>query len=131
MIDKRLILIFKNVTALLDDASGKIEEWTETVKEKTDALEVSTKLPPIVQEQIEMLRMSDLKAVIRAHMPKNANAVATNFTKTKTANRLTLTYLKDREILPIEENKLIVVTGEFVSREVESLFNDKSVVILQ
>ena len=131
MANKELEIFFEELADLLDKATDKLNGWTETIKEKTDELEASAKYPALVKEHIELLRMQDLKMAIRAHMPKNANAVAACFNKTKTANRITLTYLKDRDILPIEENKLIVVEAEFVSREVENLFSDNSVIILK
>lgn len=131
MIDKKLLILFKEVTDVLDKATENVKGWTEIIKEKTAALDVSTEYPSLVEQKIELLRMADLTKIIKAYMPKSANAVAAYFNKGKTANRITLTYLKDRNILPIEVNKLIVVESEFVSREVENLFIDNSVALLK
>lgn len=119
------------VTEFINQASEQVEGWSETIKEKNRQFESTEKLPPIVQEQIETLRMPDLTAVVRAHMPKNATAVAAYYSKTKSAYQITLTFLKEREILPEEENKLIVISSELISREIENLFADRTVIILK
>lgn len=123
--------LLEEATALINQASEQVEGWNETIKEKNRQFESTEKLPPIVQEKIETLKMSDLTAVVRAHKPKNATAVAAYFSKTKNAYQITLTFLKEREILPEEENKLIVISAEFISREIENLFDNRSVIILK
>lgn len=123
--------LLKEATSLINKASDSIEEWTDTIKSSSNPETNIVKLPSIVEEIIETLRMSDLTTVVRAHMPKNANAVAAYYSKTKNAYRITLTYLKEREILPKEENKVIVITSEFISREIENLFENRSVIILK
>lgn len=123
--------ILVEATSLINQASEQVEEWSETIKEKNRQFESADNLPPIVKEKIETLRMSDLTEVVRAHMPKNATAVGAYYSKTKEAYQITLTFLKEREILPEEGNKLIVITAEFISREIENLFSNKSVIILK
>lgn len=124
-------LFFKEILTLINKVSEQVEGVNETIKEKNRQFESKVEIPAVVQEKIETLRMSDLTSVVRAYMPKNANAVAACYSKPKDAYRLTLTFLNGKEILPKEENKLIVITAEFMSREIENLFDNRSVIILK
>ena len=85
----------------------------------------------IVKAQTALLRQDDLVNLSKANMVPGANQVFAFLQKNEADYIVFLAYGKDRELLPNDQNCYIIAESEAISREVESLFDNSKVVILQ
>ena len=122
--------LIKVATDTTNDWAEKLEQINEKMASKISD-KAPEKLPEIVQEKVEILKLDQIKQVANAYLPSESNGLAAYYVKSKDSYMLFMLYLKDRQVLPNDQNKLIVVESEALSREVENLLEENKVVIIK
>ena len=122
--------LLQTATDVTNNLAEKLENFNEKMASKISDNSKEA-LPNVVQEKVEILKLEQIKEVTNAHRPHGANELAAYYAKGKDSYLLFLTFLNDRKMLPTDQNKLIVIESEAVSREVENLMSENKVVIIK
>lgn len=84
-----------------------------------------------VGKEVEVLDMNTLVEFSKKYIVANCNEIVAINTMKDGESYVYLAYSKDRNLLPIENNKYLIIKAKSLSKEVESLFEESSLVILK
>ena len=84
-----------------------------------------------VGKEVEVLDMNTLVEFSKKYIVANCNVIVAINTMKDGESYVYLAYSKDRNLLPIENNKYLIIKAKSLSKEVESLFEESSLVILK
>lgn len=111
-------------TKLNDEYIPWVKKWLEFGR---DAI-----LTPCIEEECEMLTKDDFVAIIKAHKAANCDSnVAYKKMNEDGSFQIVITYLKDGDFLPADENVNIFINCEGLSKEMKELFDDKELIIVK
>lgn len=79
----------------------------------------------------DLLKKDDIIQIAKENIVPNSNMVAALMDSTKDCYVVYLAYLRDKELLPVEENKYVTITAEGLSRDVDALFNGRQLIIIK
>ncbi|HBJ77322.1 MAG TPA: hypothetical protein DDY68_06085 [Porphyromonadaceae bacterium] len=132
----------KEVGKLVETAIGSLGKYADQFTEK-----VQKEYLPLIEElvkdinggfkgctfgkEVEELDMATIIAFIKEYMVEKSNEVVALKTKQEEGYYLYLAYSKDRDLLPKEENKYLIIKAKTLSKEVEELFVNSECVILK
>lgn len=111
-----------------------IDETTKYAKEKVrkfiDSFKTALKMT-IHNEDCVVLDMKLLTEISRRYRMSCSNGVAAMKVIKENYNIVYLAYVKDRELLPVEDNHYVVIKATALTPEVISLFDGHELVILK
>ncbi|MCR5076766.1 MAG: hypothetical protein K6A82_01860 [Prevotella sp.] len=81
--------------------------------------------------QKEFLNQQTLVDIARENIVPGSNEVCAWLKKNDTTYTVFLAYSQNRELLPKDKNKFIAIEAGGISRDVEKLFGDNELIILQ
>lgn len=84
-----------------------------------------------VLEKRELLKKDDIIQIAKENSVPNSNMVAALLESTENRYIVYLAYLRDKELLPQEENNYVTILAEGLSRDVDALFNGQQLIILK
>lgn len=79
----------------------------------------------------DLLKRDDIIQIAKENIVPNSNMVAAMMDSTENLYVVYLAYLRDKELLPVEENKYVTITAEGLSRDVDALFNGQQLIIIK
>jgi hypothetical protein len=79
----------------------------------------------------ELLKKEDITEAAKNNIVPNSNMVAALLEKKEDIYIVYLAFLRDKELLPSNENRYVVIKAEGLSRDVETLFDGQSLVVLK
>ena len=79
----------------------------------------------------DLLKKDDIIQIAKENIVPNSNMVAALMNSTKDCYVVYLAYLRDKELLPVEENKYVTITAEGLSRDVDALFNGQQLIVIK
>lgn len=109
-----------------DIKSGKID-----VKEKAKhLLYPELAKATVIPIEVDYLTKDKVIDTIKENKVPNADEVAVLLRKDKKKIYLYTGFLKDNELMPVEENKYIIFTADAIARDLESLFDNNELIVL-
>ena len=84
----------------------------------------------VVMEEVDVLDKDLLVSIAKKYMVEEANQVAAYKTLKEDDTIIYLTYCRNRERLPKEKNKLVIITAEAVNKATKELFKESDLIIL-
>jgi hypothetical protein len=118
----------------MKDALKRLGVWIEEgIKKKIDDMidyqvNVESKTVRITKE---LLKKEDITEAAKNNIVPNSNMVAALLEKKEDIYIVYLAFLRDKELLPLNENRYVVIKAEGLSRDVETLFDGQSLVVLK
>ena len=118
----------------MKDALKRLGVWIEEgVKKKIDDMidyqvNVESKTVRITKE---LLKKEDITEAAKNNIVPNSNMVAALLEKKEDIYIVYLAFLRDKELLPLNENRYVVLKAEGLSRDVETLFDGQPLVVLK
>lgn len=118
----------------MKDALKRSGVWIEDgIKKKIDDMidyqvNVESKTVRITKE---LLKKEDITEAAKNNIVPNSNMVAALLEKKEDIYIVYLAFLRDKELLPLIENRYVVIKAEGLSRDVETLFDGQSLVVLK
>ena len=79
----------------------------------------------------ELLKKEDITEAAKNNIVPNSNMVAALLEKKEDIYIVYLAFLRDKELLPLNENRYVVIKAEGLSRDVETLFDGQPLVVLK
>ena len=119
-----------------------LKEWVEKLKklgikianeyltQLKDYVESILKAKDVKYEKIETLTLPDLKSLIKLYMVKGSDGVAAFIKRESDKSFLYLAFCKDRDFLPETENCYIIIEAQKLGKDVEELFAESDLIIL-
>ncbi len=130
----------KQILEMLRDAlepiiRDKIEEVKVKIKDEyipklKKFLEDILKSKNVKYESVDVLSKSDLISLIRLNRVNGSDGVAAFKQQKDEKMFVYLAYCKDRDLLPEETNCYIVIEANFLNDDVNELFNESDLIIL-
>lgn len=130
----------KQILEMLRDAlepiiRDKIEEVKVKIKDEyipklKEFVEDILKSKNVKYESVDVLSKSDLISLIRLNRVNGSNGVAAFKQQKDEKMFVYLAYCKDRDLLPEETNCYIVIEANFLNDDVNELFNESDLIIL-
>lgn len=115
-------------------AESVIEETTKYATEKVgkfiDSFKTALKMT-IHNEECVVLDMKLLTEISRRYRVNSSNGVAAMKVIKDNSNIVYLAYVKDRDLLPVEDNHYVVIKATALTPEVINLFKENKLVILK
>ena len=81
-------------------------------------------------EEVETVDVKTIAKFAKKYMVNGSNNVAVCKQHYLDGYYLYLAYAKDKELLPIKENAYVIIKAQTLTKDVEDLFGDSSVVII-
>lgn len=114
----------KTGTKLNDECIPLVKKWLEIGRDVI--------LTPCIEEECEMLTKDDFVAIIKAHKAASCDSnVAYKKMNKDGSFQIVITYLKDGDFLPANENVNVFINCEGLSKEMKELFDDKELIIVK
>ena len=89
-------------------------------------------LTPCVEEECELLTKDDFVAIIKAHKVVGCDSnIAYKKMKKDGSFQVVISYLKDGDFLPAENNVNIFINCDGMSKEMKEMFSDKELIIIK
>lgn len=104
------------------------EKFSPTYKELVEQLKLAKQVV-VIDEKI--ITMKAIIAAARNNMISGATEIVALKEVTEEEKMVWLTFSDKRELLPQEKNKYIVIRGESFDEEVEKLFENEKLIILE
>lgn len=82
-------------------------------------------------EEVELLDMARLVGFAKEHIVKNSNEIVVMRVKEDACCYIYLAYSRDRELLPSDSNRYLIIKARALSPEVDNLFKDSELIILK
>ena len=130
----------KQILEMLRDAlepiiRDKIEEMKVKIKDEyipklKEFVEDILKSKNVKYESVDVLSKSDLVSLIRLNRVNGSDGVAAFKQQKDEKMFVYLAYCKDRELLPEETNCYIVIEANSLNDDVNELFNESDLIIL-
>jgi hypothetical protein len=79
----------------------------------------------------DLLKKDDIIQIAKENIVPNSNMVAALMDSTEDCYVVYLAYLRDKELLPVEENKYVTITAEGLSRDVDALFKGQQLIVIK
>ena len=111
----------------MKDALKRLGVWIEEgIKKKIDDMidyqvNVESKTVRITKE---LLKKEDITEAAKNNIVPNSNMVAALLEKKEDIYIVYLAFLRDKELLPLNENRYVVIKAEGLSRDVETLLDN-------
>lgn len=119
----------------MKDALKRSGVWIEDgIKKKIDDMidyQVNVESKTVVRITKELLKKEDITEAAKNNIVPNSNMVAALLEKKEDIYIVYLAFLRDKELLPLNENRYVVIKAEGLSRDVETLFDGQSLVVLK
>ena len=139
-----------NVKPLLDAARPALEYLKKIAKEfgeqtlediKTGKFDVREKLshllyPELAKADIQTVEVENLTKdkmvqILKEGIVADSDEVAAILRKGKEKNYLYTAYLKNTELIPVENNKYFIFVADAIARDLESLFDGNELIVLR
>ncbi len=118
----------------MKDSLKRSGVWIEDgIKKKIDDMidyQVNVESKP-VRITKELLKKEDITEAAKNNIVPNSNMVAALLEKKEDIYIVYLAFLRDKELLPLNENRYVVIKAEGLSRDVETLFDGQPLVVLK
>lgn len=109
-----------------------MKEGTFDVREKvTHLLNPELAKADIQTVEMEILNKAKLVQTLKEEMVAGSDEVAAFLRKGKEKNYLYTAYLKNKELIPVENNKYFIFVADFIARDLESLFDNNELIVLR
>ena len=82
-------------------------------------------------KEVDMLDMPTLVAFAKKYKVSDSNEIVAMKVKQQDGYFIYLTYSRDRQLLPIADNKYIIIKAQSLVKEVEDLFTESELIILK
>ena len=82
-------------------------------------------------KEVDQLDLATLLAFAKEHIVARTNEVATMRVKEDNGWFIYLAYAKDRELLPSDTNRYLIIKANSLAQDVEDLFKESELVILK
>lgn len=111
-------------TKLNDKYIPLAKEWMKIGK---DAI-----LTPCVEEELELLTKDDFVSIIRKHKVVGCDSnIAYKKMNRDGSFQIVVSYLKDGEFLPANQNVNIFINCEGLSKDMKDMFNDRELIVVK
>lgn len=84
----------------------------------------------IIPMEVELLTKDKLVKAIKDHIVSDANGVATYLKKDKAHIYVYTAFVKGDDLLPVESNVYLIFTADGMSRDLESMFGENDLIVL-
>jgi len=134
---------------LADKLKPLAEEALELLKQNADELlsKVKADVTPVLEgmiknltgklkgiaygKEVELLDLATLVGFAKEHIVKNSNEIVVMRVNEEACSYIYLAYSRDRELLPSEDNRYLIIKAQALSTEVNNLFKDSELIILK
>lgn len=82
-------------------------------------------------KEVELLDLATLVGFAKEHIVKNSNEIVVMRVKEVTCCYIYLAYSRNRELLPSDTNRYLIIKAQALSPEVNDLFKDSELIILK
>ena len=82
-------------------------------------------------QEVDQLDLTTLLAFAKEHIVERANEVATMRVKEENGWFIYLAYAKNRELLPSDTNRYLILKANSLAQDVEELFKESELIILK
>ena len=82
-------------------------------------------------QEVDQLDLTTLLAFAKEHIVEGANEVAAMRVKEENGWFIYLAYAKDRELLPSDTNRYLILKANSLAQDVEELFKESELIILK
>ena len=82
-------------------------------------------------KEVELLDLATLVGFAKEHIVKNSNEIVVMRVKEETCYYIYLAYSRDRELLPSDTNRYLIIKAQALAPEVDNLFKDSELIILK
>lgn len=121
----------KEVLSALEQQLNKILQTAGVwLKEGLDSFLGGSENVKVVSYKEEFLKQDRLVEIARTHIVPNSNQIVAVMKKAENSTIIYLAYCKDKELLPECDNIYIVIEAEGINREIENLFGNEELIIL-
>lgn len=79
----------------------------------------------------QFLNQQELVEIAQRNIVPGSNQICAWLTKNEKTYTIFLAYAKNKELLPEKNNKYIAIESEGISRDIENLFGENELIILQ
>lgn len=133
---------FEKVEQMVEDAIGRLAEYGGKVVN-----EIKNEYMPLLGDmvknftgeikgvafgkEVDMLDLPTLVAFAKKYKVSNSNEIVAMKVKQQDGYFIYLTYSRDRQLLPITDNKYIIIKAQSLVKEVEDLFTESELIILK
>ena len=113
--------VFRDLKKEMVPVIKDLIESFKNEKKKTDTI--------IIQESL--LNREKLIAIAKKHIVVEATEVVAYKTSKSDSFIIYLAYSKNKELLPIEQNRYVIIKAEALSGDINSLFGDNKLIVLK
>ena len=114
-------IVFKDLKKVMIPVMKDLVNSFKDGKEKTDTI--------MIQETL--LNKKRLIAIAKEHLVVGATEVVAYKTSKSDSFIIYLAYSKNKELLPIEQNRYVIIKAEALSGDINSLFGDNKLIVLK
>ena len=82
-------------------------------------------------KEVELLDLVTLVGFAKEHIVKNSNEIVVMRVKEEACSYIYLAYSRDRELLPSDSNRYLIIKAQALTPEVEDLFKESELIILK
>ena len=141
--ENREFIDAKKVNKHVQDFLTWLQSWLETTGTKlnNEYIPLAKKwvkigedaiLTPCIEEECDMLTKDDFVAIIKAHKVASCDSNVVYKKNNKDGSfQIVITYLKDGDFLPANENVNIFINCDRLSKEMKELFDDNDLIIVK
>lgn len=131
-VNKKVQEVLLSLQNFVNNASSKIKnEWIPTAKEWINQIgEVIT--TEYVYENVELLTKDQLIEIIKNNKVNGSDSNIVYKTMKKDGSfHVAITYIKDGEIIQTDENVIVIIECDGISRELKEIFGDQDFLIVK
>ena len=81
--------------------------------------------------EVELLEFSALVSFAKEHIVEGSNEIVVTRTKEQDATFIYMAYAHDRELLPKQDNRYLIIKATKLADDVEALFKESELIILK
>ena len=82
-------------------------------------------------KEVDLLDLATLVGFAKEHIVKNSNEIVVMRMKEEACSYIYLGYSRDRELLPSDSNRYLIIKAKALTPEVEDLFKESELIILK
>lgn len=116
----------------LEDVGVKVNDEYIPLAKKWYEIGKDAVLTPCIEENCELLTKDDFISIIKAHKVNDCDSnVAYKKMNKDGSFQIVISYLKNGDFLPANENVNIFINCDGLSKEMKEMFNDKELIIIK
>lgn len=110
---------------------GKIKEWLNVAKDFFNQISENLNKDVVFGKEVDEVNTQIIVSFVKDYIVKGSNEVVVIKVKEEDCYYLYLAFAKDRELLPKEKNKYLIIKSKTISSELESMFDESDFLILK